>query len=142
MDSDEQKTPEELGHEPLDVNIGGVTKGVAVLFASIAAALLIVGGILYLLFAVKGQMPTVLGPEARMELPPNVPELDSNQRGSLRELRREESEMLTSYGWVDTQAGIARIPIKRAMEMIIERGLALPEPPVTAGATGNENANP
>ena len=30
-----------------------------------AAALMVVGGILYLLFAAKGQMPTVLGPEVR-----------------------------------------------------------------------------
>jgi hypothetical protein len=29
--------------------------------------------------------------------------------------------MLQSYGWVDRQAGIVRIPICRAMELLIEK---------------------
>ena len=31
--------------------------------------------------------------------------------------------MLHSYGWVDQQAGIVRIPIDRAMTLLTERGL-------------------
>jgi hypothetical protein len=53
-----------------------------------------------------------------MEIPPGMPELDSNQRGSLRALRRRESQILTEYAWIDADSGIARIPIKRAMEIL------------------------
>jgi hypothetical protein len=30
---------------------------------------------------------------------------------------------LSSYGWVDREAGIVRIPIDRAMDLLAERGL-------------------
>jgi hypothetical protein len=34
-----------------------------------------------------------------------------------------EEGQLQSYGWVDQDAGQARIPVSRAMELIAERGL-------------------
>jgi hypothetical protein len=30
---------------------------------------------------------------------------------------------LQSYGWIDQQKGVVRIPIERAMELTAERGL-------------------
>jgi hypothetical protein len=35
----------------------------------------------------------------------------------------QEVQRLNSYGWVDQQAGIARIPIDRAMALLAQRGL-------------------
>ncbi len=37
-------------------------------------------------------------------------------------LRHSEAERLESYGWVDKEGGIARIPIERAMEVMLQRG--------------------
>jgi hypothetical protein len=37
-------------------------------------------------------------------------------------LREEEARRLSSYGWVDKQGGVARIPIDRAMEVMLQRG--------------------
>lgn len=57
---------------------------------------------------------------------------------SLAEVRAEYEALATSYGWVDESAGIARIPIERAIELVAERGLptasadAGEEPPVGA----------
>lgn len=34
-----------------------------------------------------------------------------------------EDAVLNSYGWVDQKAGIVRIPIDRAMDLLAERGL-------------------
>jgi hypothetical protein len=43
-------------------------------------------------------------------------------------LRREEDAILTSYGWVDRQAGVVRIPIDVAMKQVLEEGfLAAPQ---------------
>ena len=50
---------------------------------------------------------------------------------SLAELRAAEDADLNSYGWVDRNAGIARIPIDRAMQLLLEHGL----PDVGAGQT-------
>jgi hypothetical protein len=49
----------------------------------------------------------------------------------LAELRAAEDGDLNSCGWVDRNAGIVRIPIDRAMQLILERGL----PDVGAGKT-------
>jgi len=42
----------------------------------------------------------------------------------LRDLRARESEILNSYGWVDQQQGVVRIPIERAMERMVEEARA------------------
>ena len=45
---------------------------------------------------------------------------------SVEELRRTQlaaETKLNTYGWVDRPAGIAHIPIVRAMELVVERGL-------------------
>jgi hypothetical protein len=41
----------------------------------------------------------------------------------MRELRDREDELLTSYGWVDRNAGVVRIPIEEAMKIVVQRGL-------------------
>jgi hypothetical protein len=43
-----------------------------------------------------------------------------------------QENQLNSYGWVDEKAGVAHIPIERAMELLVQRGL----PVVPAGKAG------
>ncbi len=38
-------------------------------------------------------------------------------------MRAAEEKILHSYGWIDQQKGIVRIPIERAMELTAQRGL-------------------
>jgi mono/diheme cytochrome c family protein len=49
-------------------------------------------------------------------------------------LRAGADEQLGGYAWVDKEAGIARIPIDRAMAMIAERGLPAGLPPTATPA--------
>src|SRR5947207_15393922 len=51
------------------------------------------------------------------------PRLEDNERTELAPLRYQEEQKLNSYGWVDQNAGVARIPITKAMELIAQRGL-------------------
>jgi hypothetical protein len=37
----------------------------------------------------------------------------------VRMVRAQQLEVLNSYGWVDREKGVVRIPIDRAMEMVI-----------------------
>ncbi len=39
--------------------------------------------------------------------------------------RRQEQETLDSYGWIDRQAGIVRVPIARAIELTLTEGLPI-----------------
>jgi hypothetical protein len=50
----------------------------------------------------------------------------------------DQKRLLTTYGWVDRRAGIARIPIDAAMSIVVDRGIpdwnAAPAPPDPACA--------
>jgi hypothetical protein len=56
------------------------------------------------------------------QLPPG-PRLQTDPHQDLQELLSAEAAILQSYGWVDRGAGIARVPIGRAMDLLAERGL-------------------
>jgi hypothetical protein len=58
-------------------------------------------------------------PEPRLEPYPLAPRL---------RLRAEEEEILTTYGWVDKDRGLVRVPIDRAMELLVQRGLPPAKP--------------
>lgn len=51
------------------------------------------------------------------------PRLETDERGQLDGVRIKEEETLNSYGWVDKGAGVVHIPIDRAMQMLVEKGL-------------------
>ena len=55
------------------------------------------------------------------ELP--LPHLQTQPFKDIYLLRKGENEKLESYGWMDKGAGVTRIPIERAMELTLERGL-------------------
>ncbi len=57
----------------------------------------------------------------RQEFP--EPRLEDNERTELNDFRYGEEEQLNSSGWVDQSAGVAHIPITRAMELVVQRGL-------------------
>src|ERR1700723_3721977 len=51
------------------------------------------------------------------------PRLEEDERGQLNGIRMEEEKTLYSYGWVDEKAGRGGIPIERAMDLLVQRGL-------------------
>ena len=63
--------------------------------------------------------------------PQSVPSLLVREPMNLKKFRDEEEHLLTSYGWVDQNAGVVRLPIDRAKALLLERGL-----PVRAAAAG------
>ena len=52
-----------------------------------------------------------------------APMLETNERGQFRDFLMNQENQLNSYGWVDEKAGVAHIPIERAMELTVQRGL-------------------
>jgi len=51
------------------------------------------------------------------------PRLEEDERGELKNILLDQQQKLNSYGWVDEKAGVARIPIERAMQLVAEHGL-------------------
>src|SRR5215469_13742874 len=71
---------------------------------------------------------TATGADTRVITPADTsafpqPRLETDERGQIRQFRLSEEQRLQSYGWVDQNAGIIRIPIDRAMDLIAQRGL-------------------
>jgi len=74
--------------------------------------------------------------EARAPRLPPEPRLQSFPVRDMEELRAREDAVLTTYGWVDRQAGIGRIPIDRAVELLLEKGLSVTPAAVPAPRKG------
>jgi hypothetical protein len=51
------------------------------------------------------------------------PRLEVDEIHELRGFRDNEEKILNSYGWADQNAGTVHIPIERAMELTVQRGL-------------------
>ena len=64
-------------------------------------------------------------PLAVDDLPRPTPALQTQPFKDIHMLRQGEAEKLNSYGWVDKEGGVAHIPIDRAMEVVIQRGLPI-----------------
>jgi hypothetical protein len=125
----EPHTSEELGHEPTAVNVRAVSAAVVILLSTIVAALLLMAALSIYLAAVRGGEPTVRPPGTLVAPPPGVPSVDANQREALRQLRAREKHVLTEYAWIDRDEGVARIPIDRAMKIMVQNPFPTPEVP-------------
>jgi hypothetical protein len=65
------------------------------------------------------------------------PKLEEDERTQLNGIRTAEEQTLYSYGWVNEEQGVVRIPIERAMDLIVQRGL-----PVRPQSSGSQSEEP
>jgi hypothetical protein len=56
--------------------------------------------------------------------PNQTPFLQTRPFKDIYMLREEEAKKLQGYGWVDKEGGVTRIPVDRAMELLLQRGFA------------------
>jgi hypothetical protein len=69
------------------------------------------------------RLQTALHPLLEMRQLPPEPRLQVSPQVDMRAILTNERSILDSYGWVDQQAGIVRMPIERAIDLLTERGL-------------------
>jgi hypothetical protein len=111
-------------HEESDVNVRAIFGfGAGLLAAAIAIHVLI-----WLLFLVlSSRARTAESPVYPMAAPgdrlPPEPRLQVSPRQELIDFRAREALILGTYGWIDRNAGIVRIPIDEAVRITLERGL-------------------
>ena len=67
-----------------------------------------------------------------------APRLEGDERTEINDFRYQQDETLSSYGWVDQNAGVVRIPIDQAMKLIAQRGL--PTMPTGAAPATSQKA--
>lgn len=71
---------------------------------------------------------------------PPEPRLQVTPATDLKKVRAEEDAALHSYAWIDPQSGLVRIPIDRAIDLLVERGLPARPQAAQAGAGGAASA--
>lgn len=98
----------ELGYEPRDASVPALFKfGVGLIVVMVAVHLALLG-VYKLMERERPEAVETTAPE--------------NLYQQLRTLRGDEEETLGGYGWVDRKAGVVRIPIDRAIDLLAEKG--------------------
>ena len=115
----------DVHHEESDVDIRAIF-GFGI---GLAVAGIVISFVVWLLFqhfeARESRKVTPEFPLAAQQgnrLPPE-PRLQTNPRADLADLRAQEESVLETYGWVDKNASVVRIPIEEAMKLTVQRGL-------------------
>ena len=68
------------------------------------------------------------------------PRLEVSERTQLGSFILDEDRKLATYNWVDKDKGIVQIPIERAMDLIVQRGLPVRPQGQTAQAKEQQNS--
>jgi hypothetical protein len=111
-------------HEESDVNVRAIFGFGAGLLA-VAIAIHVLVWLLFLVLSARARtVETPVYPLATTgdRVPPE-PRLQIAPRQDLLDLRAREALILGTYGWIDRNAGIVRIPIDEAVRLTLERGL-------------------
>ncbi len=122
------QTAEET-YERRDVDALGVFLLIALLLLLLTISFFGVWGLMHYLHVQRHRSPLLLTarsakvfPQPRLQAVPGVDWVKDEAA---------QQDQLFSYGWVDRAHGVAHIPIDRAMELLLQRGL----PNVGAGQT-------
>lgn len=116
----------DTAHETSDISVSGIIWFVAVL----SAVVLTINGTMWGMFRVLQHLERknepYVTPLARPagEAPPE-PRLQTTPWTDLRTFRAEQRSYIEGYGWVDEKLGVAHIPIAKAKEMLLQKGIAV-----------------
>jgi hypothetical protein len=146
MREDQHHTTHPHGHfEHRDIGVSTVVYFLVGLTVALIVSFFVVGGIYrFLTHHFEAQQPAVSplvanAPVDTRKLPDDdyekylhknfpEPQLETNERTELNNIRLHEEETLSTYDYVDKSAGTVRIPIDRAMDLLVQRGLPVRAP--------------
>ncbi|NUO80154.1 hypothetical protein HUU05_08765 [candidate division KSB1 bacterium] len=122
------------GYETSDANVGGVAKfGVALAVICAIALVLMVLLLDYFRAEKKSAEPAMSPLAAQREALPPEPRLQIQPNADWEKYEASEDSVLNSYGWVSREAGVVRLPIDRALELVAQRGLPARAPSAEGG---------
>jgi hypothetical protein len=127
-----QQSGGDASHERKDADVIGLLMIAALLLLILGICFLVCWGILHRFNRERdAEQRRPRGPRAAQVAAFPQPQLLVHPDSEREKFQAAERTQLDTYGWVDRSAGVARIPIARAMQLIVERGL----PEVGAGQT-------
>jgi len=140
-----------LGYEPRDASIKGLLQFAFWMAVVLAVTLVSMKWTFEYFKKVQplGETASPLVKAGQRELPPS-PRLQVHPHQELVDYCQDQQKVVDSYGWVNQETGVVHIPIDRAMDLILQKGLpARPAserppgsptvaPPLVAGGTDLE----
>jgi hypothetical protein len=102
--------------------------------AGLIMIVVVVGSILWLavlsLAPAEARLRALAPPRFAEDVrPPSGPALHANPARELARMKQQELSRLNGFGWVDRKAGVAHIPIGRAIDILAKSGLPKVEAP-------------
>jgi hypothetical protein len=113
-----------LGYEPRDASIKGLLQFAFWMAVVLAVTLFAMRGLFDYIKKMQplGATASPLVKAEQRELPPS-PRLQVHPHEELVEYCAAQQEAVDSYGWVSREAGVVHIPVDRAMDLILAKGL-------------------
>ena len=116
-------SPETPGYEVRDVSPRGLLYFLAIMAVFLVATSFAVQW-LFGYYMKTDRAPAVVQPLfGHVRLLPPPPRVQANPGADIYEYLHAEQRFLNSSGWIDKKNGIARIPIDRAMDLLLRQGL-------------------
>jgi hypothetical protein len=110
------------GYETRDANVQGVFHFLIILGVVLVFTLLVSWG-LFRHFAAQQAIRAPASPFAETRQVPSGPLLQVNPLRDYREFHTQQEQSLKSYAWENRAAGTVRVPIDRAMELLVQKGI-------------------
>ena len=140
MDKSHKLSATTPGYETRDANAGGVFKFLAALGTVLLATSLICWGLFRFFTTHERDEAASTSPFADTRQLPLGPQLQVNPREDWLKFREEQEKSLETYAWENRTAGIARVPIEEAMELLVKKGIPVQAAPQTQPGNANQQA--
>lgn len=114
-------------YEESDVQLRGIAWSGVGLFVLMVVAFLLIIGVFSFLESWNGKSPQPVSPLAESQEPPAGPRLQVDPELDMAQFKVIEDSLVNSYGWVQKEAGVVRIPVKEAMKLMLEKGFPVRE---------------
>lgn len=111
------------GYEVRDVDVRGILRPGLVLIAVTVFTFVAMTWILDFLEWRADWLWKRGGVVERQPEPPPEPRLQVSPPAELAGMQAENERILGTYGWVDRPNQVVRIPVERAMELVLQEGL-------------------
>ena len=121
----------EHSHEKSDAHPGSIAGFEVALLLLVVFSMAAMGGLFYYLSHREAVADTSRSPLAVEGALPPAPNLQVAPASDIEQLHAAENMRLNTYGWVDKEQGVVRIPIEKAMEIVAKQGLPVRLPPAT-----------
>jgi len=141
--SETAKPPEGrgLGYEPANFSAGHLFAFAAGVVALVVVGVLVSAAVFHFFLRHQSLGPPANPFEDVRQLPPQ-PRLQVDAPLDLQRYRAAQEKVLNGYGWVDSSAGVVRIPIDRAMELLLQKGYPIRGSSPAAGQGETPGAAP